>query len=642
MPADLWEILRRASAKAPADQSPWTINLPTAAILGSARPPVGDSPDLQRVAALPRRPVPDLDGMEGEALVELTVRRFGRGERACRCQVPSEQGGLGRDYCIKRPFPIQAWAMHEMSIMGGLFAPITVGGGKTFLDMLACVAVPGVRTAVLLVPANMDEQLRREYLAIREHFFVPSIVIGEWFNIEEGGRDGRPAGPVPVLHVVSYSIFQRPEQTDLLERYKPDLIVADEGHRLRNADTATTGRALLYWQKYPETRLCSWSGTFVGKSLTDCCHLSALALGLRSPLPLDPAVRDEWALAVDPVKMPAPSGALGETFGMPLRQGMRNRITETLGVVSSRAAAIDTPLDIIKRAAPPMPAKVRDALHVLRKQWVRPDGERFLEAPEVTMSALQLSCGFYYFWRYPNGESAELIDEWFEARKQWHSELRERLGRRSPWMDSPANCEAAAVRAWAGLKAEPGAPVWKAETWRRWRDVKDLVNPVQGTAWLDDWLAHDAAAWAQETGGIVWYAHEALGARIAKLLGLPLHEGGPGAEARILAEDGSRPIVASINAHGTGRDGLQRRFDKQLFTSPPASGQQWEQVLGRLHRPGQKSERVRAWVYLHTKEFCSAFDSATAKSEFIQDFLHGSQKLAKVAQGLTTVGADTE
>jgi hypothetical protein len=304
MAADLWELLRRASAKLPEDQSPWQANLPTQQILGSARPPVGDSPDLQRVASLPRRPVPDLDGVEGAALVELTVRRFGRGPRACKCQVPVDRGGFGRDYCILRPFPIQAWALHEASQVAGLFAPITVGGGKTFLDMMAAMAVPGTRLAVLLVPANMDEQLRREYLAIREHFWVPSIVMPDgWFNIEEGGKDGRPPGPVPVLHVVPYSIFQQQHNSDLLERLAPDLVIADEGHKLRNPGTATTGRALRYWMDHPGTRLVTMSGTFVGKSLTDCCHLSALALGLNSPLPLDPAVRDEWGLAVDPVKM---------------------------------------------------------------------------------------------------------------------------------------------------------------------------------------------------------------------------------------------------------------------------------------------------------------------------------------------------
>jgi len=623
--SDVWEHLRQVSAAAPADRSVWQVSLPTREILGQERPPVGGSPDLNRVASLPRRDPPALDGVEGAALVELAVRRWGRGPRSCAC------ASMGRT-CITRPFPIQAWALHEASLVGGLLAPIVVGGGKTFLDIMVAMAVPGCRQAVLLIPPGLREQLRREYLAIAEHFHVPSIVMGEWGAIQPGR---------PVVHVVAYSQFSRPESTDILERLAPDLVVADEAHKLRHRETATVGRVLRYWVRHPGTRLCAWSGTLTARSLRDFAHLAALSLRTGSPLPLDPAVVEEWALAVDPSDWPSPPGKLGATLGLPVRRGLHRRIVETLGVVSSTGSATNIPMRILERVPPDVPAAVGEALNELRLRWVRPDGEELVEMLEVARSAQELACGFFYRWKFPHGEPEWLILEWFAARKEWHRELRHRLATRSAFMDSPFLCTQAAMRAWGDLPPEAGRPTWKATSWPRWRDVRDRVHPESEAVWIDDWLAQDAADWARGRRGVVWYRHGAFGARVAALAGLPRHGGGPGAETRILAERGDRGIVASIKAHGTGRDGLQKLFSEQLVANPPASGAEWEQLLGRLDRPGQRAAEVVTWVYRHAPELADAVDAATAKACYIQEVLHGAQKLLRAQVGFPVHGGLT-
>lgn len=491
---------------------------------------------------------------------------------------------------------------------------------NTYLDIMLAMAVPGARQVVLLVPPKLRPQLRREYLAVAEHWHVPSMIDGEWRRMIEGR---------PIVHVVPYSIFSRPESSSLLEKnYRPDLVIADEAHSLRSRDAARTARVLRYWRSRPETRMCWLTGTAVSKSLEDALHLFALALGEGSPLPLDTAVGAEWALAVDPSSYPSPPGAL-ERFGTPVREGIRRRIVETPGVVSSAGASIDTPLRVLEWSPPPLPASVSEALDTLRGEWRRPDTQTLVDDMEVARCALELSAGFFYRWRFPRGESRELIEEWFAARKEWGAELRDKVKCRRAELDSPHLCTEAARRAHGDIPQDERLPSWLADSWPRWRDVKDLVEPVTGDpVWIDDWFAQAVAEWARPRRAVVWYQFGAFGRRVAEILGVPLQSGGPKADERITAERGDRSIVASLKSHGTGRDGLQRLFSECMLANPPSSGQTVEQVLGRLHRPGQRAAEVVAWIPRHTAEVRKAVRNACERSNFIDQILHPGQKLS--------------
>ena len=595
-----------------------------AALAGGYRPPVRRSTDLDRVVALPRRPPPDLDEV-GAAYVEKAMRLYGRGERDCRCQSEWKRP------CVERPFPVQAWALHEMTVTSGLLGGIGVGAGKTFLDVMAAMAVPGVKQAVLLIPPGLREQLKREYLVIAEHFNVPSIRVGDWGVIHPGR---------PVLHVVAYSLLSQQDATDLLERLRPDLIIADEAHCVRNAGAARTRRFLRYFLEHPEVRLVCWSGTMTSKSILDYGHLSRISLRESSPLPLRREVAEEWALAIDPSDWPAPAGDLDRLMrpGEGIYSAFHRRLTETRGVVATKASAAPMSLNIFEREPPAIPAQILPHFDRLRGDWIRPDEEELVDLLQVAKSARELSCGFYYHWRFPRGESPELVRKWYKARKAWHQEVRARLRRAEPHLDSPGLLRNAAARAWV---ADPdpdsrpgqvwwrddGMPMWKAVCFPAWREIESQVEPYEATTWIDDWLARDAAEWAKEHRGVVWYAHHAFGARVAELAGIPMHGGGPDAEVKILAEDGSRSICASIKAHGTGRNGLQFLYNEQLVANPPADGAAWEQLLGRLHREGQREYEVNTWVYRHTPEMSAAIDQAVRRCKYIEATWENPQKL---------------
>ncbi len=619
------------------------------------KPAIGSSPDLARILKLPRRPPPTPGSTKDRALTEMMTRRFARPAAACRCRE------FGRE-CITRLRSVQAWALYEMGLANGLVAPIGVGHGKTVLDILAPLALRGCKTAVLLVPPNLVTQLMGEYDLISQHFEVPSLVVhGRTFTSLIPGK--------PVLHVLPYSRLCGAKYTDFLDQLKPDTIIADETHRLRHADTATTSRVLRYWLEHPGTRFCCWSGSITDSSIKDYWHLAKMSLGDGSPLPLDPNIVDDWSRALDPGDNPAPAGSLLEICepGQSLVEGFHRRLVETPGVVATTEPAVDAELAIQEREAPPLPPAVHDALRTLRASWTRPDGEELVDALSMARCARELACGFYYRWIFPRGEPVADILEWLDARKEWNREVRYKLERREAHLDSPLLLTRAAERAWGDwrrktpeeIRAEVLAdtwvededgrrqmtpeeietriamltryegelPMWKATTWPRWKAAKGSVVPETEAVRLDPFLAQDAAAWGRERRGIVWYEHAAFGQWVAEISGLPLHGGGPDAGQRIGAERGDRSLVASIKSHGTGRDGLQRLFHEQLVANPPSSATAWEQLLGRLHRIGQKAPVVTTEFYRHTPEMRDHVDQALARALYVESTMGSAQKL---------------
>lgn len=584
---------------------------------GWSKPPVSDSQDLQRILKLPRRP-PPTEAEEQELVTYMTALYRRERSGPCRCHairpipIPNP--------CVKTFRVAQAWSLLEIAIVRGLLGAIGVGHGKTLLDILAPLAMPDCKVALLLVKPNLVDQFIVEYELATEHFRVPSLVVHgrEWSRIVPGA---------PVLHVMPYSRLSRKNATTFIDRLRPDFILSDEVQRLRDPQTATTSRVMRHFEAHPNTRFAGWTGSLTDKSLNDYGHLSALALRFGSPLPLDPMVLSDWSRALDPSPFPAPAGALFALCepGESIASGYQRRLSETNGVIITKKAAIDAHLVITQRKSPPVPHVVKDALRMIRG-YVRPDGEELVEAWEVARSAREAACGFFYRWIYPRGESEAIITRWFAARKAWNKELRNKLFTREEHLDSPLLCREAAIRAHTDTTVE-GLPNWHAQCWPLWEKLKDTVKPETDAVWMDPYLAQDAADWGLSKRGIIWYSYATFGAKIGEISGLPVHTGGPKAAQLIAREKGDRSIVASIKAHGTGRDGLQHLFKTQLVANPPSSATAWEQLLGRLHRIGQEADTVSAEVYRHTEEFRASVDNAMSRALYVQETLGSEQKL---------------
>jgi hypothetical protein len=630
-----------------------------------SKPEIGESKDLRRVRDLPRRPRPEPGSAHEVALIELARERFGRDNGACQCDRIRPPRKAGERSCILNLLPGQAWGLHEIAKHAGLLGGLQVGSGKTILGILTPLAMPECELALLLCPPTLVEQLIKEYELLSQHWRVPSMVV-------HGREYARAVPGEPVLHVLPYSRLSIKSCATFLDDLGPDTVICDECDLLSDPGSTRSRRFLRFLGANPQTRGCAWSGSMTDDSITDYAHLAAICLGEGSPVPLEPAVVSEWATAIDPCDDPAPPGALLQLCepGEHARDGFSRRLLETPGVVTSTSSSVDIDLVIAERAAPPLPPVIREYLNELRATWLRPDGEELVEPLSVVRCARELALGLYYRWIFPRGEPRAVIDEWFAARKGWRRELREKLKESKEHLDSPHLCALAAARAWgqevdkpwepptpqevadyaeqlrldvaSGEMSEEQAekaleafssppttprPTWKAETWPRWARVMKEVRPETEAVLVDPFLAEDAAAWARESLGIVWYGTAAFGGWVSQIAKLPMHGGGPGAEKRILAEKGNRSIVVSIDSHGRGRDGLQRLFDRQLVSSPPTSSKKWQQLLGRLHRQGQQSPTVFTDYYRHTPEFKRAMTVALRRADYVEGTFREPQKL---------------
>lgn len=169
-----------------------------------------------------------------------------------------------------------------------------------------------------------------------------------------------------------------------------------------------------------------------------------------------------------------------------------------------------------------------------------------------------------------------------------------------------------------------------------WRKIADQVYAETEAVWFNDYIVRDIAAWAREHNGVIWYEHNTVGDRVAHLTGLPKYGGGKKAKLEMLGdpskgtrgEDGSRSILCSVDAHGTGTNGLQHRFRECFLLHITPDPNKVEQTLGRLHRPGQKLD-VTSYFYRHTDELKRHIDDALQAAYYVEGTGFGSQKIIK-------------
>jgi hypothetical protein len=608
------------------------------------RPAVTVTNELRRVLDLPRRAL-ELDGTErAEAIIDRATAWFARPAipgRRCRCAEldPERHREEG---CITRLRLPQAQALREISICGGLLGPIGVGFGKSLIDLLAPLAFrlydEKINDAVLMVPPGLATQLEGDYAYYGQHFKMPQIVFHgiDYLNTltKMDTRVPLERG-APTVHVVPYSRISRPEATSWLEReLKPHAIIADECHRLRNTKTATGARAWRYMEEVaPHTKFVGLSGSMTAKKIQDYWHLAKWALRGGSPLPVKEDIVNEWGTAINPCDNPADPGRLMELCkpGEHLYAGFKRRVAETVGVVTTATPSVDVPMTLYERKAPPIPPIVRQYLTDVRESAVRPDGEELLTALEVGACAMQIAMGFYYRWIYPRCEfprDEELVREWRETRRSYFKEVRQKLKNLDEHMDSPRLVMNAAER-FHGLRPKhKGLPVWESVAFPAWHKIRGLVYAETEAVCFNDYLVQDVAAWAAEHRGVVWYEHDAFGDWVARISGLPKYGGGPKSKGLMMQEDGTRSIICSIKAHGTGTNGLQFRFSESMLLHIAPDPNIVEQTLGRLHRPGQ-SKPVSTYFYRHTPEWRAHIDDALAAASYVEGTGFGHQKIIR-------------
>lgn len=167
-------------------------------------------------------------------------------------------------------------------------------------------------------------------------------------------------------------------------------------------------------------------------------------------------------------------------------------------------------------------------------------------------------------------------------------------------------------------------PIDDQGAWARWNIVRPTFEPETEAIWVSEEVLEHAAEWLEREQGLVWVEHVAAGERLSQISGRKYFAGGPRA-ARNPVEHHDGPAIVSISANGTGKN-LQK-WSKSLVLDVPSSGKRWEQLLGRLHRPGQGADVVSYEVLLVISEQFAAFMKARGKAQQIQDTITTPQKL---------------
>lgn len=568
---------------------------------------VSDSQELARILALPRRSwetycTPDIvERVSAHLRNPQWLENWKVDPRNAKKPVPTSAPMLR---------PVQVASLCEIHDYRGMLGSQRVGAGKTLTTLLAPnILDPRPKKPLLLVPAKLLEKTRREMHSYRQSWLI-----------------------VGYIKMMSYELLGRPQSAKELEQYGPDMIIADEAHRLKNTGAAVVKRVKRYMNEHPETIFIALSGTITKRSLHDYAHISQWACKRSNPVPTDFNTRMEWSIILDEkpridnegLNAKLAPGALIRLCNdeerqlykddpvRAVRKGFRRRFVDTPGIVATQEGALAMSLRIESElVAMPEPA-AHEAVKSMRQKWERPDGEPIMDAIELWRHLREIACGFWYRWN-PNPPR-----EWMADRRAWTKTVREILRDNRRGLDSEFQVKKAVLE---------GHYPNHTGTLAQWLRSEPTFKPNPEAVWVSTAVLDRAAKWMEEEKGIVWVEHVEFGQALATKTGVSFFQRGGVDQFRRAIEDHptDQPMICSIASNAEGRN-LQA-WSSNLIVSPPTSGQTWEQLLGRTHRDGQEADEVSVTLLVTLKEQVDAFERACRDARYISDVTGQEQKL---------------
>ena len=555
------------------------------------------SEDFRRIAALPRRDPAELfSTLLAEQVTKCT-------------RLPGGAMTL---------FPVQAASLVSAATpradgTRGLFGPIGVSGGKTLISFLLPYVLEAKRP-VLLVPGGLVKKTQREFRELRLHF-----------------RE------VP-LTILSYEKLGRNTGANLLNEYRPDLLIQDECQATRN--DCSVRRVVQAYRDTYKPIFCNMSGSMTAESIVDCAHLARWSLGnANTYLPNDEMELDLWRRALDAEVEVGGRTDPGVLFSFctdddkgskmqRARAGVQRRMRETIGVVATHEIDVAASLRLTGFESP---AGIDDdTWKTLRDDWVLPNGEECLDGLEVHREARNFDHGYYGIW-----DPAPPAD-WYAARKLWARVVRKAV--KEHWCNTEVEARLA-CETWGDIvlteRTDDGEyrrktidPVAARDAWLA---IRGTFKPNPVPVWLSTAKLEAVSKWANEhrkTGGIIWTQHVPFGTRLEVDYGIKYYQQEGIARDGQYIEDAERGsvICASIEANYKGRN-LQHKWSHNLVCSPYGSAERWEQKLGRTHRRMQKADTVFCDVMIGCAEHVSALRRAKQRAAYIEQIMGNKQKL---------------
>ena len=573
-----------------------------------------------------------------------------------------------------RLFPTQAAAVLAYDIYGGLFAPIGVGWGKTLITLMIAdrALQKGIDRTMLFVPPQVYQQLTltdipwaRKRVGLR----TPFILLGGKSRDERRRIVGSKKKG---CYVLPYSLLSTTDTNDLLNGVCPGLIVLDEAHNVKNPKAARTKRLFgpdgFITRNQPE--VCSLSGTITNKSLRDYGHLISYALRDQSPLPMDSALIDQWARALDAnadqqdqeKAQTGPMRPLLQWFQthwadekLPpqiagYRKAFNRRLITCPGVTTSGDAEIGVALSLENDPVKDyQKCKGFDVLlqHMkdVEELWITPSGDEIDEGFQKWRYLYELTAGFYHRQRWPDVEelltrarfkdlSVPEVEAYLEQAQECH-ELE--------------NKYRSSVRKWIEYEGKPGLDTpflvggsmyahgsrdVGARLYQKWTDYRDLQfegmpERLSEPILVCDYKIKHAAQWALKyKRGIIWYENNAIGMMCAEacaeagldVIWCPAESRRKGMNQVVQdPRNKDKILVCAMGGHGTGKN--MQHFQNTYFLQFPRKAPLVQQVIGRTHRNGQMADEL----VVHTNNTLD-FDAQNA-SACIIDALYQHQTM---------------
>lgn len=509
--------------------------------------------------------------------------------------------------------PIQAQALTELRALGGLFTPIPVGGGKTLVSLLAPRVLQSKRP-LLLLPAALIPKTKAEQQRLSNHWRIP---LG--------------------IRMVSYEELGRVGAVRLLEGHNPDLIIADEAHRLKNRKAGVTRRVIRYLKEHPEVQVAMMSGTMMSKSLKDFGHILRWTHKTQAPIPESNDELYEWADALDenvpllkrvlpgPLVEWAPPGDHGSKLTA-ARRGFYERLSSTPGVVCSNGQDETKASLYLNAILYDVNPTTELNFKIVRGDpndkkypgWITPDGWWMGSATEMRLRLRELALGLHGVWD-PRPEQ-----DWLDARKFWAAYCREVLSKSRTW-DTELQVKQAID---AGLVPDGGG------TLAAWREMEPTFTIQPRDVWHDDAALKVCEGWLAKGPGIVWVEHVFFAKELAKRTGLPyFREKGydaNGLHLQTYADTNEGKKVSAICSAFSCITGMniQKTWSRNLVTAPASGNTTWEQLIGRTHRPGQTEDEVSIDIMVGCLEHWESIQGAIRGAKALGDTMGSPQKLA--------------
>ena len=561
--------------------------------------------DLERITTLP-----EIQGLSEDEVDELSKFLL-----------------LDRAYSEGFKFlPEQANMIAQFINFGGLFGAAAAGAGKTLTALtIANLAYQGTygdrhEKILYMLPSNLVNQLKTaiKWASKKIHFTTKFHYFADYKGKD---RETLSLTAGSGVYIIGYGLLSSPKVEQLIHNIKPTLIIADECHALTNKKSARTRRVMNY-VKENKCSMVMLSGTIVRRTIMEYHDLITHTLGQYSPVPEPWVQADALSTALQEPESFIPSAQIrmakpladwaGEEWKeLPtdnidvLRRSYNKRLRTCPGVFISESDKVSTSLLLHARRAEGRGTygyeDLKELVDQVEQDWVTPSGDEFDYVLQKFKWINELQQGFYNDLTWPEEHPlVEQAKECHDAGNTLAKEMRTFIAEEHrPHMDTPL-----LVRNDMSKHGSENVPESLYQAWRTWKDLKieglpsRISTPVRVSdfkiqAALNTWKNIDDG-----TGGIVWYYNRAFGEWLYETFGgeygedKVLYAPAGSKHKQAMQESKGKIIIASIEGHGTGTDGLQLTYHNNLVAQDLRTSKIAEQTIARTHRHGQKKDEI--------------------------------------------------